>query len=208
MLFVLCKVILTSWFWKLILFNYCVLVNQNILQQTFDQKTLLIYWMKVKDICIVLATFTMWTFGLQTKCSTKSPLPTDTEFKASLSFFCLAVTSCDFESLCLWTLSNHSDQSDWSVVSPRQPESAQVGLMPETDHSEGSSDGKRLTEEKINESFRKLPTLSSSLKHIKRVENPAMDHFLYFLNERFSLDIYFELVFDVSYCKVILWHLS
>uniref|UniRef100_A0A4W6FEE9 Tyrosine-protein kinase receptor n=1 Tax=Lates calcarifer TaxID=8187 RepID=A0A4W6FEE9_LATCA len=51
------------------------------------------------------------------------------------------ITSCDFESLCLWTLSNHSDQSDWSVVSPRQPESAQVGLMPETDHSEGSSDG-------------------------------------------------------------------
>uniref|UniRef100_A0A4W6FED9 Tyrosine-protein kinase receptor n=1 Tax=Lates calcarifer TaxID=8187 RepID=A0A4W6FED9_LATCA len=50
-------------------------------------------------------------------------------------------TSNRHRSLCLWTLSNHSDQSDWSVVSPRQPESAQVGLMPETDHSEGSSDG-------------------------------------------------------------------
>ncbi|KAM6917254.1 tyrosine-protein kinase receptor [Lycodopsis pacificus] len=50
-------------------------------------------------------------------------------------------TSCDFESLCLWTLSNHSDQSDWSVVSPQQPESTQTGMMPVTDHSAGSSDG-------------------------------------------------------------------
>uniref|UniRef100_A0A3Q3QKA4 Tyrosine-protein kinase receptor n=1 Tax=Monopterus albus TaxID=43700 RepID=A0A3Q3QKA4_MONAL len=49
--------------------------------------------------------------------------------------------SCDFESLCLWTLSNHSDQSDWSVASPQQPESAQTGTMPVTDHSVGSSDG-------------------------------------------------------------------
>ncbi|XP_023249508.1 ALK tyrosine kinase receptor-like isoform X1 [Seriola lalandi dorsalis] len=51
------------------------------------------------------------------------------------------ITFCDFESLCLWTLSNHSDQSDWSVGSPQQPESAQAGMMPATDHSEGSSDG-------------------------------------------------------------------
>uniref|UniRef100_A0A3B4WSJ9 Tyrosine-protein kinase receptor n=1 Tax=Seriola lalandi dorsalis TaxID=1841481 RepID=A0A3B4WSJ9_SERLL len=61
--------------------------------------------------------------------------------KATLLSFYLTVTFCDFESLCLWTLSNHSDQSDWSVGSPQQPESAQAGMMPATDHSEGSSDG-------------------------------------------------------------------
>uniref|UniRef100_A0A671YU96 Tyrosine-protein kinase receptor n=1 Tax=Sparus aurata TaxID=8175 RepID=A0A671YU96_SPAAU len=37
--------------------------------------------------------------------------------------------------------SNHSDQSDWSVVSPKQPETAHAGMTPVTDHSEGSSDG-------------------------------------------------------------------
>uniref|UniRef100_A0A8C4HWV6 Tyrosine-protein kinase receptor n=1 Tax=Dicentrarchus labrax TaxID=13489 RepID=A0A8C4HWV6_DICLA len=57
--------------------------------------------------------------------------------QATLSYFCLAVTSCDFESLCLWSSSNHSDQSDWSVVSPQQPASAQAGMMPVTDHSVG-----------------------------------------------------------------------
>ncbi|XP_033967556.1 LOW QUALITY PROTEIN: tyrosine-protein kinase receptor [Pseudochaenichthys georgianus] len=51
------------------------------------------------------------------------------------------INSCDFESLCHWTLSNHSDRSDWSVVSPQQPESSQTGLMPVTDHSVGNSDG-------------------------------------------------------------------
>ncbi|XP_028420954.1 tyrosine-protein kinase receptor isoform X1 [Perca flavescens] len=51
------------------------------------------------------------------------------------------ITSCDFESLCHWTLSNHSDQRDWSVVLPQQPESAQAGMMPMADHSVGSSDG-------------------------------------------------------------------
>ncbi|XP_069008390.1 tyrosine-protein kinase receptor [Embiotoca jacksoni] len=51
------------------------------------------------------------------------------------------ITSCDFESLCLWTLSNNSAQSDWSVVSPQQPRSTKVGMMPATDHSVGSSDG-------------------------------------------------------------------
>lgn len=56
--------------------------------------------------------------------------------------FCLTVTSCDFESQCLWTSSNHSDQSDWLVVLPQQPGSAHAGMMPLTDHSEGSSDGK------------------------------------------------------------------
>ncbi|XP_041668611.1 leukocyte tyrosine kinase receptor isoform X2 [Cheilinus undulatus] len=48
-------------------------------------------------------------------------------------------TSCDFESLCHWTLSNHTDQSDWSVVSPQQPYT-RAG-MPVTDHSVGSSQG-------------------------------------------------------------------
>ncbi|XP_049917569.1 tyrosine-protein kinase receptor [Epinephelus moara] len=49
--------------------------------------------------------------------------------------------SCDFESLCLWTLSNHSDQSDWSVVSPQQPESTLAGMMPMTDNSRRGSNG-------------------------------------------------------------------
>ncbi|XP_051942130.1 tyrosine-protein kinase receptor isoform X1 [Hippocampus zosterae] len=47
--------------------------------------------------------------------------------------------SCDFESPCIWTLSNHSQQSDWSAVSARQTERA--GWMPEADYSEGSSNG-------------------------------------------------------------------
>ncbi|XP_077477591.1 tyrosine-protein kinase receptor [Stigmatopora argus] len=46
---------------------------------------------------------------------------------------------CDFESPCLWTLSNQSQQRDWSVVSARQRD--QAGWMPEADHSKGSSDG-------------------------------------------------------------------
>ncbi|KAG7511076.1 ALK tyrosine kinase receptor-like [Solea senegalensis] len=50
-------------------------------------------------------------------------------------------TSCDFESPCLWTLSNHSDQSDWTLASPQQPQRAQVGMTPATDHSEKSADG-------------------------------------------------------------------
>ncbi|KAM7375897.1 hypothetical protein PAMP_005659 [Pampus punctatissimus] len=63
------------------------------------------------------------------------------------------IASCDFESACIWTLSNHSHQSDWSVVSPQEP-NAQVGMMPATDHSVGSSDGttNRLTEVQINNS--------------------------------------------------------
>uniref|UniRef100_A0A8D0D1K0 Tyrosine-protein kinase receptor n=1 Tax=Sander lucioperca TaxID=283035 RepID=A0A8D0D1K0_SANLU len=67
--------------------------------------------------------------------------PLQTFLQATLPSFCLLVTSCDFESLCHWTLSNHSDQRDWSVVSPQQPESAQAGMMPVADHSVGSSDG-------------------------------------------------------------------
>ncbi|XP_040925006.1 tyrosine-protein kinase receptor isoform X2 [Betta splendens] len=51
------------------------------------------------------------------------------------------IFSCDFESQCLWTSSNHSDQSDWLLVSPQQPQSAQAGMVPATDHSVGSSDG-------------------------------------------------------------------
>ncbi|XP_068582381.1 tyrosine-protein kinase receptor [Cebidichthys violaceus] len=51
------------------------------------------------------------------------------------------ITSCDFESPCLWTSSNRSGRSDWSVVSPQQPESTQTGMMPVSDHSAGSTDG-------------------------------------------------------------------
>lgn len=86
--------------------------------------------------------------------------------KSPILSFCLAVISCDFESLCLWTLSNHSDQSDWMVVSPHQPQSAQAGMVPVTDHSVGSSDGERLTERKLNKSFSILLMLPLSVKHI------------------------------------------
>lgn len=54
---------------------------------------------------------------------------------------CVAVPSCDFESPCLWTLSN-SSRSDWLLVSPQQPQSTKAGMMPATDISEGRSDGK------------------------------------------------------------------
>uniref|UniRef100_A0A673C9L8 Tyrosine-protein kinase receptor n=1 Tax=Sphaeramia orbicularis TaxID=375764 RepID=A0A673C9L8_9TELE len=53
----------------------------------------------------------------------------------------LSVTSCDFESLCLWTFSNHSDQSDWTVVLPQQQEKTPGAVIPVSDHSRGSSDG-------------------------------------------------------------------
>uniref|UniRef100_A0AAX7U189 Tyrosine-protein kinase receptor n=1 Tax=Astatotilapia calliptera TaxID=8154 RepID=A0AAX7U189_ASTCA len=53
---------------------------------------------------------------------------------------CVAVPSCDFESPCLWTLSN-SSRSDWLLVSPQQPQSTKAGMMPATDNSEGRSDG-------------------------------------------------------------------
>ncbi|XP_061698794.1 tyrosine-protein kinase receptor isoform X2 [Syngnathoides biaculeatus] len=48
-------------------------------------------------------------------------------------------SSCDFESPCLWTLSNDSQQTEWLVASARQTRRA--GRMPEADHSEGSADG-------------------------------------------------------------------
>lgn len=48
------------------------------------------------------------------------------------------ITSCDFESQCLWTLSHNNTHSDWLVVSPQQQ---QGGGMPATDHSVGRSDG-------------------------------------------------------------------
>lgn len=50
-------------------------------------------------------------------------------------------------------------------------------MVPMTDHSVGSSDGKRLSEEKLNECFRTLLMLSSSVKHIWSVENPVIDFY-------------------------------
>lgn len=49
----------------------------------------------------------------------------------------VAVTSCDFESLCPWT------HSDWMVVSPQELEMRKAGLTPATDHSVGRADGKK-----------------------------------------------------------------
>ncbi|KAM3594678.1 uncharacterized protein V6R79_012048 [Siganus canaliculatus] len=49
-------------------------------------------------------------------------------------------TSCDFESPCPWSSSNHSDQSDWLVASPQQQGNSET-LIPATDHSLGSPEG-------------------------------------------------------------------
>lgn len=53
-----------------------------------------------------------------------------------------AVTSCDFESPCSWSFSNHSSRYDWRVTSPQQHRSSTQAMRPVSDHSEGSSDGK------------------------------------------------------------------
>lgn len=49
-------------------------------------------------------------------------------------------SSCDFESVCLWTLSNHTEPSDWFVASADDSEPSPVP-RPHTDHSLGSSQG-------------------------------------------------------------------
>ncbi|KAM9708490.1 tyrosine-protein kinase receptor [Menidia menidia] len=54
------------------------------------------------------------------------------------------ITSCDFESLCHWTLSHNDTHSDWLVASPRQLEGTKAGRMPATDHSKESPDGQVL----------------------------------------------------------------
>ncbi|KAF6721798.1 ALK tyrosine kinase receptor [Oryzias melastigma] len=51
------------------------------------------------------------------------------------------ITSCDFESLCLWTLSHNLTHIDWSVVSPQLLQGAKMEKIPPTDHSVGTSDG-------------------------------------------------------------------
>uniref|UniRef100_A0A8C7YVV8 Tyrosine-protein kinase receptor n=1 Tax=Oryzias sinensis TaxID=183150 RepID=A0A8C7YVV8_9TELE len=51
------------------------------------------------------------------------------------------ITSCDFESLCLWTLSYNLNHTDWSVVSPQLLQGAKLRKIPPTDHSVGTSDG-------------------------------------------------------------------
>ncbi|KAL0969304.1 hypothetical protein UPYG_G00225290 [Umbra pygmaea] len=52
-------------------------------------------------------------------------------------------TSCDFESPCSWTFSNHSNKNDWRMMSPAlQPHrSSTQTLRPVSDHSEGTSEG-------------------------------------------------------------------
>ncbi|XP_010877406.2 leukocyte tyrosine kinase receptor isoform X2 [Esox lucius] len=53
------------------------------------------------------------------------------------------MTSCDFETPCSWTFSNHSIRNDWKIVSPAQQSrrSSTQATRPVSDHSEGSSDG-------------------------------------------------------------------
>ncbi|XP_066540212.1 tyrosine-protein kinase receptor [Hoplias malabaricus] len=51
------------------------------------------------------------------------------------------VTSCDFESSCSWSLSNHSTRGDWYVTSPQQPRPGRRGAQPITDHSVGDTKG-------------------------------------------------------------------
>ncbi|XP_055718821.1 tyrosine-protein kinase receptor-like [Salvelinus fontinalis] len=50
-------------------------------------------------------------------------------------------TSCDFESPCSWTFSNHSVRNDWRAMSPQQQRSSTQAMKPVSDHSEGSSEG-------------------------------------------------------------------
>ncbi|XP_036810917.1 leukocyte tyrosine kinase receptor isoform X1 [Oncorhynchus mykiss] len=50
-------------------------------------------------------------------------------------------TSCDFESPCSWTFSNHSVRNDWRAMSPQQQRSSTQAMKPVSDHSEGNSDG-------------------------------------------------------------------
>ncbi|XP_060790032.1 tyrosine-protein kinase receptor isoform X1 [Neoarius graeffei] len=52
-----------------------------------------------------------------------------------------AITSCNFESPCSWTMSNHSTHGDWYVTSPQQHWASQRGVQPFTDHSVGDSKG-------------------------------------------------------------------
>lgn len=49
--------------------------------------------------------------------------------------------SCDFESMCFWTLSHNNNHTDWLVVSPQQHDGPKAGRMPATDYSVGRSDG-------------------------------------------------------------------
>ncbi|RVE57277.1 hypothetical protein OJAV_G00214530 [Oryzias javanicus] len=51
------------------------------------------------------------------------------------------ITSCDFESVCLWTLSHNLTHIDWSVASPQLLQGAKMEEIPPTDHSVGTSDG-------------------------------------------------------------------
>ncbi|MEQ2298752.1 hypothetical protein AMECASPLE_008610, partial [Ameca splendens] len=51
------------------------------------------------------------------------------------------LTSCDFESLCYWTLTHNGTHSEWSVVSPKQLKGTQARTTPAIDHSVGQSEG-------------------------------------------------------------------
>ncbi|XP_055015754.1 tyrosine-protein kinase receptor isoform X2 [Boleophthalmus pectinirostris] len=50
------------------------------------------------------------------------------------------LSSCDFESMCQWTFSNHSEQGDWFVVPAGEAEQSRVS-RPRTDHSLGTAKG-------------------------------------------------------------------
>uniref|UniRef100_A0A8C9V6S8 Tyrosine-protein kinase receptor n=1 Tax=Scleropages formosus TaxID=113540 RepID=A0A8C9V6S8_SCLFO len=54
--------------------------------------------------------------------------------------FFFAVT-CDFESPCSWTMSNHSSRGDWRVLTPDQFVADMRVAKPPTDHSARSSNG-------------------------------------------------------------------
>ncbi|XP_053365240.1 tyrosine-protein kinase receptor [Clarias gariepinus] len=49
--------------------------------------------------------------------------------------------SCDFETPCSWSVSNHSTRGDWYVTSPQQYWASQQGIQPITDHSTGNPRG-------------------------------------------------------------------
>ncbi|KAJ8353583.1 hypothetical protein SKAU_G00211500 [Synaphobranchus kaupii] len=62
--------------------------------------------------------------------------------KLTFIALCISVaTSCDFESPCSWTLSNHSVGGDWHVTSAAQQRASMESVWPATDHSVGGTDG-------------------------------------------------------------------
>ncbi|XP_016101484.1 ALK tyrosine kinase receptor-like, partial [Sinocyclocheilus grahami] len=69
------------------------------------------------------------------------PNPLDSSPVEDMLLHPSAVSFCDFESPCSWTLSNHSAGGDWYVTSPQQYRANRWGVQPIKDYSTGKSEG-------------------------------------------------------------------